>query len=89
MIKCETCENKIDMSEGELYCTEECYGLGRIFDWCNDNEEYQTQKKTIKGEVYFFLKNGYIETFYKEYTEEQKSYVNLYRTEIEVNWVNR
>jgi len=34
MIKCETCKNKTDMSEGELYCTEECYGLGRIFDWC-------------------------------------------------------
>jgi len=50
----------------------------------NYEEEYQTQKKTIKGEVYFFFKNGHIETFYKEYTEEQKSYVNLYRTEIEV-----
>ena len=56
----------------------------KIENTINDNEEYQAQKKTIKGEVYFFLKNGYIETFYKEYTEEQKSYVNLYRTEIEV-----
>ena len=61
----------------ELKCAE-------IENTINDNEEYQTQKKTIKGEVYFFLKNGYIETFYKEYTEKQKSYVNLYRTEIEV-----
>jgi len=61
----------------ELKCEE-------IENTINDNEEYQTQKKTIKGEVYFFLKNGYIETFYKEYTEEEKSYVNLYRTEIEV-----
>ena len=61
----------------ELKCAE-------IENTINDNEEYQTQKKTIKGEVYFFLKNGYIETFYKEYTEKQKSYVNLYRAEIEV-----
>jgi len=36
MIKCETCKNKTEMSESELYCAEECYGLGRIFDWCDD-----------------------------------------------------
>ena len=38
-------------------------------------------KRTIKGEVYFYLKNGYIEIDFKEYTVEDKLFVNLYPTE--------
>ena len=47
-------------------------------------EEYKIQKKIIKGEIYFFLKNGYIETFIKEYTDAEKSFVNMYPTEYEI-----
>jgi len=38
-------------------------------------------KKIIKGEIYFFLKNGYIETFIKDYTDEEKLFVNMHPTE--------
>jgi len=58
----------------ELKCTE-------IENAINDNEKYQTQKKTIKGEIYFFLKNGYIEIDIREYTEEDKLFKNMYPTE--------
>jgi len=33
MIKCETCKNKTEMSEAELYCMSE-YGMGEVYDWC-------------------------------------------------------
>jgi len=55
-------------------------------DSINDEneQEYKTEKKIIKGEIYFFLKNGYIETSYKEYTDAEKSFVNMYPTEYEI-----
>jgi len=37
MDKCETCINKTEISEAELYCMSEYYGYGQIFDWCSAN----------------------------------------------------
>jgi len=35
MDKCETCINKTEMSEAELYCMSYYYGYGQVFDWCD------------------------------------------------------
>ena len=37
MDKCETCINKTEISEAELYCMEIYYGYGQIYDWCTAN----------------------------------------------------
>jgi len=37
MDKCETCINKTEISEAELYCMEIYYGYGQIYDWCIAN----------------------------------------------------
>ena len=34
MDKCETCINKTEISEAELYYMAEYYGYGQVFDWC-------------------------------------------------------
>lgn len=40
--------------------------------------------KTTKGEIYFFVKNGYIENYVKEYTEDDKEFVNLFPTKFTI-----
>jgi len=46
--------------------------------------EYKNQKKTIRGEIYFFLRNGYIEVDIRDYSEEDKLFINLYPTEYNI-----
>ena len=37
MDKCETCANKTEMSEAELYCMSYYYyGYGKVYDWCRE-----------------------------------------------------
>lgn len=42
------------------------------------------QVKIVKGKVQFYLNNGYIESSVREYTEEEKEYINMYQTEFEI-----
>jgi len=37
MKKCDTCINKTEMSEAELYCMSYYYGYGKVYDWCIAN----------------------------------------------------
>ena len=47
MIKCKTCKNKTDMSEGELYCMSE-YGIGEVYDWCDAYNSALEYMKSIR-----------------------------------------
>jgi hypothetical protein len=41
-------------------------------------------KKTIKGRVWFYLNDGYIENCIKDYTEEEKEFTGMYPTKYDI-----